>query len=366
MSSFVSEEPTGSESLVEEEPTELESLVEEELPESLVPEQQTETSSVNKKKQVLLVLDIDESLLQFINKGPYNEKTKKIPYDFWKELSPEDRRVINNRIEYTELPEKKQVILFRPGLEQFLKMAQASGRIKVAIWTYSEREYAEMIAEEICRKFDLPEDTFIFAYGTEDIKDHDVPKSLQQIWSDPRFGSKFNKFNTFLVDDRFGNLSHDINSENSILVQAFAPFGEKKTREAMTPTLLEKAINDHLFSDLTTISKRILEDIDGCDDDDIEAAFTTESVFSPKRVKRMGLSNYVKEYYIEKDDINVKLFTIGNVENARNPNKGGRRTKKRRNYKKTTQIKRGKMMKRGKKSMRKNVKYMKSRKYHRR
>lgn len=355
MSLFVSEEPTGSESLVQEEP-----------PESLVPEQQTETSSVSKKKKILLVFDIDESLLQFINKSPYNEKTKKFPYDFWKELSLEDRRVIDNRIKYKELPEKKQVILFRPGLEQFLKMAQASGRIKVAIWTYSEREYAEMIAEEICRKFELPKDTFIFAYGTEDIKDHDVPKSLEQIWEEPELGSEFNKFNTFLVDDRFGNVSHDINNENSILVQAFAPFGEKKTREAMTTTLLEKAINDHMFSDLTEISKRILEDIDGCDDDDIEAAFTTESVFSPKRVKRMGLSNYVKEYYIEKDDINVKLFTIGDVENARDPNKGGRRTKKRRNYKKTTQIKRVKMIKRGKKSMRKNMKNIKSKKYYRR
>jgi hypothetical protein len=218
-----------------------------------------------------------------------------------------------------------------------------------------------MIAEEICRKFDLPEDTFIFAYGTEDIKDHDVPKSLQQIWSDPRFGSKFNKFNTFLVDDRFGNVCHEINNRNSILIQAFAPFGEKKEREDMTSELLVKAVNDHMFSDLTEISNKILKDIDGCDDADIEGAFTNESVFAPKCMKRRVLLDYVKKY-----KGGVELCTIGEVENAADPNKGGRRTKKRRNYKKTTQIKRGKMMKRGKKSMRKNVKYMKSRKYHRR
>jgi hypothetical protein len=335
MSSFVSEEQ--SESVVLKDP----------LVDSLVSEEKPVVS-----RDILIVFDIDETLIQFINKGPY---------PFWKELSLEDRRVIDDRIKYTEIPEKNQVILFRPGLEEFLKMAQDSGRIKVAIWTYSEREYAKMIAEEICRKFDLPEDTFVFAYGTEDIQDHDVPKSLEQIWSDPRFGSKFNKFNTFLVDDRFGNVCHEINNRNSILIQAFAPFGEKKTRQAMTPTLLDKAVNDHMFSDLTEISNKILEDIDGCDDADIEGAFRIESVFAPKCMKRRDLLDYVKKY-----KGGVELCTIGEVENAADPNKGGRRTKKRRNYKKTTQNKRGNMMKRGKKSMRKNMKNMKSKRYHRR
>ena len=303
-------------------------------------------------RDILIVFDIDETLIQFINKGPY---------PFWFGLSEEHKRVIDNNIEYKELPSGNQVILFRPGLKEFLKMAQASGRIKVAIWTYSEQDYAVMIAKEICTKFTLPEDTFIFAYGEEDIKDHDVPKSLKQIWSDDKFGSKFNKFNTFLVDDRFGNVSHAINNKNSILVQAFAPFGEHKDRQAMTQELLDKAVNDHMFNDLTAISNKILEDIDGCSPADIEAAFKTEGVFSSKRVERMqrnGLSKYVKEYCVKK----VELFTIGDVENAADTNKGGRRTKKRRNYKKTTQIKRVKMMKRGKKSIRKN---MKSKKYHR-
>ena len=307
-------------------------------------------------RDILIVFDIDETLIQFINKGPY---------PFWTGLSEEHKRVIDNNIEYTELPEKKQVILFRPGLKEFLKMAQASGRIKVAIWTYSEQDYAVMIAKEICRKFDLPEDTFIFKYSSEQIDDDDIPKRLTKIWNNPEYGSKFNKFNTFLVDDRFGNVSHAINNKNSILVQAFAPFGEDKAREAMTQELLDKAINDHMFRDLTAISNKILEDIDGCSPADIEAAFKTEGVFSSKRVERMqrnGLSKYVKEYCVKK----VELFTIGDVENARDPNKGGRRTKKRRNYKKTTQRRRGKMMKRGKKSIRKNMKNMKSKKYHRR
>lgn len=343
MSSLVSEEQSDSEV------SKVQSV------DSLVSEESVETSSVS--RDILIVFDIDETLIQFINTGPYR---------FWNELSPEDKRVIDNNIKYTELPSGNQVILFRPGLEQFLRMAKASGRIKVAIWTYSDRPYANDIAKEICKKFKLPEDTFIFAYGDKDILDDDFPKSLEQIWSDDEFGSKFNKFNTFLVDDRFGNVCHEINNRNSILIQAFAPFGEKKERETMTPALLDKAVNDHMFSDLTEISNKILKDIDGCDDEDIKEAFTTESVFAPKCMKRRELSEYVKEYYIEKDEITLQLCTIGEVENARDPNKGGRRTKKRRNYNKTRGNKRGKMMKRGKKSMRKNTNNMKSKKYYRR
>jgi hypothetical protein len=324
--------------------------------ESLVAKNEAQTPGVS--RDILIVFDIDETLIQFINNNAYRYWLK-----FRSESSPEDIRRFDNMIEFTDYPGqetgKGQVILFRPGLKEFLEMAKQNPRIKVAIWTYSEQSYADRIAREICDKFGLEPDTFIFKYSSAHIDD-DFPKSLEQIWSDPKFGSKFNKFNTFLVDDRYGNLCHETNEKNSILVQAFAPFGENKVREAMSSDLLTKAVDDHMFSDLTEISNKILEDIDGCDDAEINDAFKTESVFAPKCMKRRGLSDYVETY-----KMGVKLCTIGEVENADAVGKGGRRTKKRRNYKKTTQIKRGKMMKRGK-SMRKNVKYMKSKRYHRR
>jgi hypothetical protein len=198
-------------------------------------------------------------------------------------------------------------------------MARDSGRVKVAIWTYSEQEYAKEIAALICKKYDLPSDTFIFKYGAEDIEDDDMPKSMQQIWDNPKFGKKFNKFNTFIVDDRYGNLCHKVNKYNSILVQAFAPFGETKQREPLTDDLLEKAINDDIFHELTEISKKLIEDIDGCEDEDIDEAFKIESVFEPKCMRRKGLDSYVKEYAK-----GVQLCTIGEVENAASAIKGGR------------------------------------------
>jgi hypothetical protein len=198
-------------------------------------------------------------------------------------------------------------------------MARDSGRIKVAIWTYSEREYANAIAKLICDKFGLPQDTFIFKYGNEDIEDDDMPKSLKQIWDNPKFKNRFNKFNTFLVDDRYGNLCHKINVYNSILVQAFAPFGERKQREELTPELLEKAIHDNIFYELTNITNNLLRDIDGCEDEEIKEAFKTEAIFAPKCIERKRLDRYIKTY-----DDDIELCTIGDTEHAASDFKGGK------------------------------------------
>ena len=266
----------------------------------------------NSKRDILIVFDIDETLIQFIDKNAYH---------YWQDIKdnkPELKRIIDNNLTYVDLGDvKKQVIFFRPGLNEFLEMVSENGRIKLAIWTYGEREYAFDIANLICDEFDLPSDTFIFKYGAEDI-DEDLPKSLKQIWDNPKFGNKFNKFNTFLVDDRFGNLCHKINMNNSILIQAFAPLGETKQREAPTEELLEKAINDPVFGELMIIIDNLLRDIDGCEDEEIDEAFKTEAIFAPKCIERKKLDDYVKNYG---DDI--KLCTIGEVENAASSFKGG-------------------------------------------
>jgi hypothetical protein len=262
------------------------------------------------KRDILVVFDIDETLIQFINRNAYH---------YWQEITPEQKRIIDNHLEYVDLgEEKKQVIFLRPGLKEFLEMSRNTERIKVAIWTYSEREYANAIAKLICDKFGLSPDPFIFKYGAEDIEDDDIPKSLTKIWNDPKFSKKFNKFNTFLVDDRYGNVCHDTNVSNSILVQAFAPFGETKQREPLTHELLEKAIDDNVFYELTNITNNLISDIDGCDDEEIDEAFQTEAVFAPKCMARKKLDSYVKQYAD-----NIQLCTIGEVENASSAFKGG-------------------------------------------
>jgi hypothetical protein len=303
------------------------------------------------KRDILVVFDIDETLIQYINTPAYK---------YWEATTPEQKRIIENNLEYVDIEGKRKIIFIRPGLKQFLEMARDSGRIKVAIWTYSERAYAKEIAKLICERYNLPRDTFIFEYGAEDIEDDDFPKSMEQIWNQDKFGKKFNKFNTFIVDDRYGNLCHKINRYNSILVQAFAPFGETKPREPLTDHLLETAVNDDIFHELTGITKKLLKDIDGCEDEEIDEAFKTEAVFAPKCMKRKGLDSYVKEYAK-----GVHLCTIGEVENAASSVKGGRRRRTVRNRRMS--MKKGSMKKNkkgGKKSMKKGGKRRKThRKY---
>ena len=263
---------------------------------------------------LLIVFDIDETLLQFINKSAYH---------FWEDADPDLKRSLTEHCEYVDLPMKKQCIIFRPGLRKFLEEVKQNERLKIAIWTFSERDYATDIAEIITEHFGFEENPFLFAYGVEDMKGRKNPKSLQQIWDDPEFGETFNKFNTFLVDDRQGNICHDINMQNGIIVQAFAPFGETKPREPLTPASLNKSIKDDIFKHLSKIYKKILTDIDGCSEEDIAEALTEESVFLPKCMKRRKLQAYFKEYTHEGDS--VKICTIGETEHADSSFKGGRK-----------------------------------------
>ena len=98
-------------------------------------------------RDILLIFDIDETLLQFINKKSYH---------FWEETSDEEKQIITDGLEYIDIPKKKQIIFFRPKLREFLKLVQSNPRIKIALWTYSEREYAEDIANNISQYFHFP------------------------------------------------------------------------------------------------------------------------------------------------------------------------------------------------------------------
>ena len=208
-------------------------------------------------------------------------------------------------------------------------MVKSNPRIKIALWTYSEREYAKDIANLISNHFDILKHTFVFTYSSEDIDD-DIPKSLMTIWENPQYKNRFNKFNTFLLDDSLGNLCHKINKENSILVQAFAPFGETKAREKTSDLLLQKAIKDPMFEILIEIINNILIDIDGCSDKEIKDACNIESVFAVKNLKRKKIDKYLKDY------TDCSLITIGDVANSDTIDKGGykkRKTKKRKTKK---------------------------------
>lgn len=299
---------------------------------------------------VLIVFDIDETLIQFIPKKAYH---------FWDETSEKNKQILKEKCGVIDMPNKKQCIIFRHGLREFLEEVKRNKRIDIALWTYSEREYAEDIGGLISKYFGFDKNPFIFQYGMEDVINHSQPKSLKKIWDNPIFGNKYNKFNTFLVDDRQGNICHNINMNNGIIIDAFAPYGETKERSALTTDSLEKAINDDVLEHVLKISKIILKDIDGCSEEEIKDALKVESIFVPKCMKRRKLTDYLKEY--EYEDYSVNICTIGEAEHAGAEFKGGKSKYKKSSHHKTTNNKRKTQYK--KKSHRKNKTHYKRKTY---
>ena len=239
---------------------------------------------MSQKKRLLVVFDIDETLIHFLPKN-------KIGNTNWKDMSDEDKS------QFQYVLDGDHVVFLRPYLCELFRFFNANqDKYAVALWTYSEREYADGIASMISEQCGFSEDLFLFKWGAEDIDDEDYPKNLNNIWSE---FSDFNKFNTIIVDDLHGNIRHEHNVENSILIQPYAPFGRDKKRKPMTDEMRKIALSDDALDQLKGICEVVSKDIVGCDDEDIEASFTKESVFSPKRITRMGLNKYLKKYAIK-------------------------------------------------------------------
>ena len=247
---------------------------------------------MSEKKRLLVIFDIDETLIHFLPKNKMDNTN-------WKQLSEQDKSQFNY------ISDGGHAVFLRPYLCELFRFFNANqDKYAVGLWTYSEREYSEGIADVITDSCGLDKDFFLFKWGVEDIDDEDYPKNLKNVWSE---FSDFNKFNTIIVDDLHGNIRHEHNVENSILIQPYAPFSRDKKRKPMTDEMRVTALNDDALKQLKDICEVVSKDITGCDDEDIESAFETESVFSPKRINRMGLGNYLKKYAIRF----ITLPTIG-------------------------------------------------------
>lgn len=250
-------------------------------------------SAAARRPQMLVVFDIDETLIQYVP-HKYNA--------LW-----EERKASFAEGSYMELisGDKKDVIIFRPHLEKMMRLFRDDPFFVPALWTYSEREYCDIIADAIIRRFQLPEDFFLFKYGAEDIdEDVGIPKNLSKIYET---FPQFNKFNTILVDDRYGNINNEVNIFNGLCIQPFAPFGAEKVRTQLDDRAFRKELGDKVFDSVIKIVGAIKRDIMGCDEEDFRNAFATEAVFTEKRVKRMKLDAFFKTFAVKF----TKVVSIG-------------------------------------------------------
>jgi hypothetical protein len=276
---------------------------------------------MDKRKQLCVVFDIDETLIHYVSK-----KYKPLVDGMDPEL----------KTKYRAIESGEDIVLFRPYIEELFTYFKSTPDIRVGLWTYSEREYANNIAKILTNMFDLSEDFFLFKWGDEDMarSEDEIPKDLTAVYAE---FPDFNTFNTFIVDDLYKNIKHDINKENCILIQPFAPFGTSKVRTSISEEQQSMISNDSVFNDLIDICQKVLNDIKNCDEEDIDYAFSTEPVFVKKRINRMGLQQYLKTYAYNF----INLMTIGqpnevndffmvNRDNYPVYKKGGKRTKRRR------------------------------------
>jgi len=253
---------------------------------------------MDQRKTMCVVFDIDETLIQFIN-SQYRARV-------W-DILPDTEKAMFSYVE-----KGGHIIIFRPGLRELFAYFNGNRPlIQVGLWTYSEGYYCKDIATEIIKYAGLPEDFFLFLLSGDEIRDDDYPKNLNIVYKKFPYLSSFN---TFIVDDLHGNITHQVNKENCIIVQPFAPFTTTKTREPLTEMALRRSVDDDVFQLLDVICKKVHADIDGCDSADIDDLVNhPEPVFSMKRIKRMGLQNFLKTYATK----TTSLLTIGNAHQSR-------------------------------------------------
>ena len=245
-------------------------------------------------RKLCVVFDLDETLIHFLNNN-------KLSATKWDTLSDEQR----NEFQYIKQTKTKNVVLFRPYLIELFAYFKANrDKFQVGLWTYSDRGYCNEIASTISQEFkkrtgeELGEDFFLFKYGEEDILEHDGgdnPKDLNYVYNNfPHLSN----FNTFIVDDLYGNIAHEMNRDNCILIPPYAPFSRNKERAALTDESLRIALSDSALDQLKDVCDTVFRDINGCDDEDIDAAkhSKNDAVFSAKRVKRMGLDKMMRKY----------------------------------------------------------------------
>lgn len=233
-------------------------------------------------KRLNIILDIDETLIYFIN--------AKVRGHSWDSIASEEQA------KYAYISPGAHIMIFRPHLKQFLSFLFKNFR--VSLWTMSERDYAHNIANVLLKLLKAhPDRKFAHIFSADDDADHDESahslhgnnKDLNWLWY--KYANDYSGYaecNTVLIDDLPANACNTSNRNNAIKVEPFALFGEVKRRTDP----YEDVSQDNVLPQLKTILKKVLVNQRACHDDD-EARW--QNVFSLENVENMGLESKHKK-----------------------------------------------------------------------
>lgn len=192
----------------------------------------------NNNNSLLLVLDIDETLLHYTDEPlPPNPN-----------ITPDFEPVF-------EESENDQLYL-RPGLQKFLDYVKSTrGKVKLGVWTFGNAKYANALMPllNFClrdgteNQSDNCDAVIEFLYTDETLPDRTIPKNLSYVVEN-YMGMKYDSSkglpkNMFLVDNRPENVSNSMNIRNAIMVESY----------------LGKNEDDNMFVYLTGFCEKFLE-----------------------------------------------------------------------------------------------------------
>jgi hypothetical protein len=224
-----------------------------------------------------IILDIDETLLYFVN--------GKVRGHSWDKLSAVEQA------KYEYIVKGQHVLILRPHVREFL--AFLFRNFNVSLWTMSEREYAHDIARVLLSLLKT-RSKFAHVFSADDDEDHDVAagdlhgnnKDLNWLWY--KYAKEYPCFaecNTILIDDLPANALNTSNRRNTIKIAPFALFGEVKARTDP----YEDVSRDDVLLQIIEILKKVHDAQKNCYNDD-DARWT--SVFHASNVEKMGLQKY--------------------------------------------------------------------------
>jgi len=166
------------------------------------------------KKWLNVVLDIDETFIQFGE-----------DVDFAALLPEEERKkyTILSRTDKTgkTIPQ----FILRPGFDRFFAWLRDNCKT-VNLWTLSDAEYADGVKSKIETRIPGLKINLVLdvTHNKEATEYFGGRKNLKYIWNEKGWSKTFNQYNTVLIDDLNASTEED-NSPNGIKIPPFSPLG---------------------------------------------------------------------------------------------------------------------------------------------
>jgi len=245
------------------------------------------TTGTNACEKLNIILDIDETLVYFINKRYF-------PHS-WDLLTPTEKA------KYQVKANGSGVFIVRPHLDTFLRFLFKT--FNVSLWTLSDKEYADGIAKMFVVK--NTKRKLVHVLNADEHGDlasdlHGNNKDLNMLWYHAGI-TCFSECNTILIDDHPHNSLNPSNRKNAITINPFALFGEVKAR---TDPYHDVSQDDTLLQLIDVLTK-VNVAMQGC----FRSGRRWDNVFSKANIKDMGLEDRVQSMRFKNNY--VKAVCVG-------------------------------------------------------